>query len=175
MSTKQFSRLTLGSCLFLLVFLLPAIAAGQDIAYEPYHPLKGLRGVYVIGADVQSDVETSFLNKKLLLTDVELHLIKSGVPLLNEQTWLLTEGSPALFLDVSTSENELGLYGYSVRLELQELVTPLSNTDVTTYGTIWSHHKVGIIGDKDVDEIRDVVKEVTGQFIRDYLAANGAR
>lgn len=176
MGTTQLSQLPLAGYLFLLLLLVhPAIVEAQDITSEPYHALTGLRGVYVMGADVQSDVETSILNKKSLLTDVELHLIKSGVPLLNEQTWLLTDGSPALFLDVSTSESELGLFGFAVRLELQELVTPLSNTDVTTYGIIWSHHKVGIIGNKDVDTIRDVVEEVTGQFIRDYLAANGAR
>lgn len=171
----KFVELKISKALRLTTFLIFLIcgfvqASAQDVSTDQKDALKGLKGVYVLGGDVDPGLKG--IAKKTLLSDIETALHTASIPVLDEERWLFAEGSPALYLDITISESVAGQCGYSIRLELQELVSPLSNPAVTTYGVIWSKNQTGIMNESEIGYTRQIVEQLTDQFITDYHAAN---
>jgi hypothetical protein len=139
--------------------------------------LAGLTGLDVIVDDMNPNAERDGLAKSALQTDVELRLRHAGIRVLTENESIAAPGSPYLHLRVMAAKNDLRMYGYSIELELKQLVRldrdPSMRSVATTWGALVG---VGIVPAGDLSHVvRERVRDAVDGFINDFLAANPKR
>jgi hypothetical protein len=111
------------------------------------------------------------LTEDQIKTDVELRLRKAGVRVLTKEKWVSTPGAPHLFVVINTYiRSDIGLCAYSIRLELNEMVSLARSLKVI--GTIWERGATGMVGVDKIGGLRSSVGDQVDIFINDYLAAN---
>ena len=138
----------------------------------------GLTGVYVLVEHVADEAQRDGLDTLQVRTDVEVKLRQAGIRVLSKEEWLSTAGLPYLYVDISTTKNPLGVYAFSVRVELNQSVTlvrPASQQRLLLAATWSTPGAIGTVGSKKLTALRDEVRDLTDQFINAYLAANPKR
>jgi hypothetical protein len=139
---------------------------------DPRQTLCGLRGVMVFIENIDSDIEKRGLTKKLIQKEVESKLRQAHIPVLTREEAFGTPGKPYLYLNLTTHNTGIELYGYSVTMELNQDVSLMREPSITASATTWMANVVGIVGARNLPAITEDVDELTDKFIRDYLAAN---
>ncbi len=116
--------------------------------------------------DLDADAERDGLTRSQLQTDIELRLRQAGIPVDNH-------APRVLYVVVNTIKDELGLYGFSIRVEFRRPVHLGRDPSLTTPGVTWSATPlVGIVGSSDLATVRDDVRDLVDQFISAYLEEN---
>jgi len=162
-----------------LVFLsVTAVSSllGQGDDESTRKTLAGLHRVrVVVQLSDSADVQKDGLSQSQLQTDVEVKLRQTGIIVLGQQE---AQSGPWLNVIVSTlnvsSANAMGMYAVSVSAELHQWVTLARNPSVRVWVSTWS--ATGQFGTTaHLSSVRDIIRDMTDQFINAYLAENPKR
>jgi len=154
--------------------LAPLLGQGDDESTRM--TLAGVRGVRVVVQVSDSDeVRKDGLIQSQLQTDVELKLRQAGITVLSQQEAHI---GPWLSVTVSTlnvsSRTSTGMYAVCMTAELHQWVTLTRNPPVRVWVSTWSAR--GQFGaTAHLSSVRDLIRDMTDQFINAYLAANPKR
>ncbi len=133
--------------------------------------LRGMFGLGLVIEEVSPDASADGLSQEAIRTTVEQALRSKGIRLLTERT--RSGSSPYLYINVNTLKEELGLYAYTVTVDLKQLVGLLSMKNKKTWGTTWSASVIGMVRQENVSQIiTDAVEPLAKDFIDDFIAVN---
>ena len=133
--------------------------------------LRGIIGLGLVIEEVSPDASTDGLSHEAIRSTVEQALRSKGIRLLTERT--RSGSSPYLYINVNTLKEELGLYAYTVTVDLKQLVGLLSMKNKKTWGTTWSASVIGMVRQENVNQIiADAVDPLVKDFVDDFLAVN---
>ena len=133
--------------------------------------LRGMFGLGLVIEEVSPDASADGLSQEAIRTTVEQALRSKGIRLLTERT--RSGSSPYLYINVNTLKEELGLYAYTVTVDLKQFVGLLSMKNKKTWGTTWSASVIGMVRQENVNQIiTDAVEPLAKDFIDDFLAVN---
>jgi hypothetical protein len=154
--------------ILVVLLLLPGVSHALT---DQQKALVGLRGVFVLVADMKPEAERLGLTPAQIKTDVELRLRKAGIRVLAKEECEETPGMPFLYVDLHTAFRQ-GSYPvtFLIQIKLMEWVTLARGFGI--YGAIWSTSGHGGAGVSNAREMRGYVGDTVDQFINDYLAAN---
>jgi hypothetical protein len=165
---KKMGKKGLGAVLVLvMLLLLPGVSHALTIVQEP---LVGLKGVQVVVEGPGLEAERLGLSKNQIKTDVERRLQKAGVRVLTNQEEVETPGRPQLYVKIGASINKMGIFAYSINVDLIEIVTLF--TGETAFATVWEKGEAGSVGLNNINQIQSRITILVDKFINDYLAAN---
>lgn len=152
----------------------PLLGQGDDESTRM--TLAGVHGVrVVVRVSDSTEVRKDGLTQQLQ-TDVEIKLRQTGITVLSEQEaqsgpWFQVTIST---LKVSPTNATTSIYAVSMTAELQQWVTLTRNPSVSVWVSTWSAEgKFGTT--THLSSVRDVIRDMTDQFINAYLAANPKR
>ncbi|MBS0151016.1 MAG: hypothetical protein JSR31_08745 [Nitrospira sp.] len=133
--------------------------------------LRGMFGLGLVIEEVSPDASTDGLSQEAIRSTVEQALRSKGIRLLTERT--RSGSSPYLYININTLKEELGLYAYTVTVDLKQLVGLLSMKNKKTWGTTWSASVIGMVRQENVNQIiTDAVEPLVKDFVDDFLAVN---
>ena len=133
--------------------------------------LRGMFGLGLVIEEVSPDASADGLSQEAIRTTVEQALRSKGIRLLTERT--RSGSSPYLYINVNTLKEELGLYAYTVTVDLKQLVGLLSMKNKKPWGTTWSASVIGMVRQENVNQIiTDAVEPLAKDFIDDFIAVN---
>ena len=165
------ARKVLGAALVLVMLLIfPGVSHALTTNQKP---LVGLEGVQVVVEGPGPEGERLGLSKNQIKTDVERRLRKAGIRVLTNQEQVETPGTPHLYVKISASINKMGIFDYSINVDLIEIVTPF--TGGTAFATVWETGEAGSVGLNNINQIQPRINSLVDRFINDYLAANPKR
>jgi hypothetical protein len=165
---KKMARKGLGAVLALVVLLaLPGVSHALTLDQKG---LVGLEGVQVVVEGPGLEAERLGLSKNQIKTDVERRLQKAGVRVLTNQQEVETPGRPQLCVKIGASINKMGIFAYSINVDLIEIVTLF--TGETAFATVWEKGEAGSVGLNNINQIQSRISSLVDRFINDYLAAN---
>jgi hypothetical protein len=154
-----------------LLLLVASPAFSQDD--EPARrTLRGLKGVYVLVEDLESDAEKAGLSTNQIYTDVVLRLRKAGIKVLTWQEVSNEPGNPNLYIRASTMDTANGLYAYNIDVHLSQLVMLTRKSAIKFHATTWIVSRLGTVGFAVMPTIRDSICDLVDKFINAYLAMN---
>ncbi|OQW40529.1 MAG: hypothetical protein A4C66_02260 [Nitrospira sp. HN-bin3] len=157
--------------LFIVVFLLGNTGIANAIDSGSRESLRGMFGLGLVIEEVSPDVSADGLSQEAIRSAVEQALRTKGIRLLTERT--RSGSSPYLYVSVNTLKEELGLYAYSVTVDLKQFVGLLSMKNKKTWGTTWSTSVIGMVRQENVSQIiADAVEPLIKDFVDDFLAVN---
>jgi hypothetical protein len=133
--------------------------------------LRGMFGLGVVIEEVSPDALADGLSQEAIRSTIEQALRSKGIRLLTERT--RSGSTPYLYINVNTLKEELGLYAYTVTVDLKQLVGLLSMKNKKTWGTTWSSSVLGMVRQENVNQIIvDAVEPLIKDFTDDFVAAN---
>ena len=163
-------------CKVLVMLLLFTMFCASDVfAQQPkfeIESLRGLKGICVVIESLSPDIEKDGLRIENIQTDVELKLRLAGIKVLTGEERIKEPGTPFLYVNVSSSKSELGIYTFSINIQLRQLVFLARDLDTRIFACTWIKGTIGTIGANNVVDIRDYVKDNVDNFINDYLSVN---
>ena len=150
-----------------LVLLLPGISTALT---RKQKALVGLEGVQVVVEGPGPEAERLGLSKNQIKKDVERRLRKAGVRVLIKQEQEETPGTPQLFVKIAASINKMGIFAYSISVDLIEFVTLF--TGEKAFVTVWEKGEAGSVRLNNINQIQPRINSLVDGFIKDYLTAN---
>lgn len=133
--------------------------------------LRGMFGLGLVIEEVSPDASSDGLSQEAIRSAVEQALRSKGIRLLTERT--RSGSSPYLYVSVNTLKEELGLYAYSVTVDLKQFVGLLSMKNKKTWGTTWSTSVIGMVRQENLNLIiTDAIEPLIKDFTEDFLAVN---
>ena len=161
--------LRLGAAFFTVIILGPA---SPDPVQSEADSLKGLPGVFLIVQGLSAEVEADGLTAAAIQADVEAKLRLAGIRgLPREQA--VEAGYPYVYVNVDAIRNPLlPLYAYNVRLELFQAVQSVLEPRARFLAITWQRTRVGSVGAKNLQDVRDEIKQFVDEFVKDWFNAN---
>lgn len=157
--------------LFILVLVWGNVGVVNALDSGSRESLRGMFGLAVVIEEVSPDASTDGLSQEAIRSAVEQTLRAKGIRLLTERT--RSGSSPYLYVSVNTLKEELGLYAYSVTVDLKQFVGLLSMKNKKTWGTTWSTSVIGMVRQENLSQIiADAVEPLVKDFTDDFLAVN---
>ena len=151
-----------------MIILFSSLAQAQT--YK--ETLKGLKGVNVYVVDLKPDIEKDVLRRSSIQTDVEIKLRIAGIKVLTRIESLKEPGDPLLCVNVNSFKTDVGLYAYSISVELNQYVILERDKNIWCRAVTWHSAVIGIVGGDNVNRLRDIIKDQVDHFINDYLEMN---
>ena len=136
--------------------------------------LRGLKGVRVLIEDLPPEAEQAGLTKNQLQNDVESKLQGAGIKTLSQEECFKTPGEPYFYINVNVNatKNEGELYAYSIDIGLVQNVILERDPKQTGYAVTWSTGGLGLLGKKQLNQIRDSVEDMVLIFVKAFLSVN---
>ena len=157
--------------LLVIVLVWGAIGVAHALDSGSRESLRGMFGLGLVIEEVSPDASSDGLSQEAIRSAVEQALRSKGIRLLTERT--RSGSSPYLYVSVNTLKEELGLYAYSVTVDLKQFVGLLSMKNKKTWGTTWSTSVIGMVRQENVSQIiADAVEPLIKDFVDDFLAVN---
>ena len=164
----------LASAISFCFFFPPA----ESFPLSSMESLRGLKGVEVLVEELSPELENFSLTMLQIQTEVEAKLRTAGIDILskeeNEQVQPLSK--PYLYIKVSShkpgARREFIAFNVGIGLNQQVVRRSLYSGKKCFYATTWYTSLVGIAGRKNITDIIDAVKELTGKFIEAYQNVN---
>jgi hypothetical protein len=141
--------------------------------------LKGLKGVEVLVEELKPELENYSLTMIQIQSDVESKLRMAGIEVLtreeNEKTQPLR--MPYFYVKINSYKpawrREVFVFNIEVALNQRVLLREYSKyLEKSFYAPTWYASSIGAVGAMNVMDIRDMVKELTDQFVQAYQKAN---
>lgn len=142
-----------------ILFLVPGLLNASS-------GLAGVRKFEVFVESLHSDATDYGLTKSQIRNDVELKLRLAGIAVAENV-------SPFLYVNVNVLyAAPIECHVYNVSLSFHQRVTT-STGELVRDAATWDKSQLGLIGKKGMPEaVRRVLKDITDQFLIEYLKAN---
>lgn len=135
--------------------------------------LRGLNGVHVLVADLDTEDEIYGLDIAQIQKDIDDMLRAAGINVLTREEAMRTPGIPCLYVNVDTMKGSDGFYAYSTTVELLQGVYLIRNPDIRTYAETWSTGVKGIAAELNLKQtIQDDLRDILDVFINNYFSVN---
>ena len=135
--------------------------------------LRGLNGVHVLVADLDTEDEIYGLDTAQIRKDIDDMLRAAGINVLTREEAMRTPGIPCLYVNVDTMKGSDGFYAYSTTVELLQGVYLIRNPDIRTYAETWSTGVKGIAAEPNLKQtIQDDLRDILDVFINNYFSVN---
>ena len=134
--------------------------------------LRGLREIFVVTENLSDEAVKDGLSKDQIQTDVGLKLRMAGIKVISKEESSLTSGYPFLFVTVNAMRHRSGLFAIGIRVSLEQDVYLVRNPKVSLSTSTWSVEGVYIVGETNIMQVREKIKDLVDDFINDYLAEN---
>jgi hypothetical protein len=136
--------------------------------------LRGLKGIGLLLEPLNPEIEKAGIARDQLKQDVALQLRQSGIRVLNEEVRGAESGKPYLYINLNAySWREEVIYGYSLKVDLNQLILLDRDKKIGCFGTTWYSGSAGIVGaNKMKGFIRAELADTIDKFIQDYSAVN---
>lgn len=136
--------------------------------------LRGLKGLFILVEPLNPEVEKAGISREQLRGEVELKLRQAGIRVFREEQRLEEPGQPYLYINLNAySWREEVIYGYSFKVDLNQLVILKRDPKIGCFGTTWYSGSAGIIGANKLKSfIRMELADTLDKFINDYSAVN---
>ncbi len=135
--------------------------------------LRGLNGVHVLVADLDTEDEIDGLDTAQIRKDIDDMLRTAGIGVLTREEAMRTPGIPCLYVNVDTMKGPDGFYAYSTTVELLQGVYLIRNPDIRTYAETWSTGVKGIAAEANLKKtIQDDLRDILDVFINNYFSVN---
>ena len=148
-----------------VALLLGAGAGGLAQNDDEREYLEDLREVNVLVEELPPEVEAVGLTRDDIETAVEGRLRERRVPIGRSRL------AGDLYVRIGTHRGSTGLYAYFARVSLQQLVTIEGNRHRAFVDT-WDLESLGLVGEGNLPQVKQVVLEIVDVFIEDYLSVN---
>jgi hypothetical protein len=139
--------------------------------------LDGIKSIYVLIEPVPREVEKEGLTTRQFRSDAEKKLQKAGIKLLSEEEYdkyKIVRSYPMARLEVITDVQEVkgseDLRIYNIIVQVRQVVWLGRKPIVNFAGTTWRVQEFGYT--RNLNVVRDKVKEAVGQFITAYFSVN---
>jgi len=141
---------------------------------DPNESLKGLKGLGLLIEPLHPDIEPSGLNRNRIQQWVELKFRKAGIPIHTDEERLREPGKPYLYVNLNAySWREEVIYGYSLKVDLNQLVLLDRQRTTGCFGATWSSGSAGIVGANQFERLIEMeINTAVDKFIKDYLLVN---
>jgi hypothetical protein len=135
--------------------------------------LRGLNGVHVLVADLDTEDEIYGLDITQIRKDIDDMLRAAGINVLTREEAMKTPGIPCLYVNIDTMKGSDGFYAYSTTVELLQGVYLIRNPDIRTYAETWSTGVKGIAAEPNLKQtIQDDLRDILDVFINNYFSVN---
>ena len=135
--------------------------------------LRGLNGVHILVADLDTDDEIDGLDEAQIRKDIDNMLRAAGIHVLTREEAMRTPGIPCLYVSVDSMRGPDGFYAYSTIIELLQAVYLVRDPAIKTYAETWSTGVKGIIAEPNLKQaIQDDLKDMVTLFINNYVSVN---
>ncbi len=135
--------------------------------------LKGLGEVYVLVEELKPDAERDGLSRSQLQTDAEGRLRRAGIRLLKQEETLNTPGTPTLYIRVTTSKSDGGMYAFSIEVRFQQSVFLDREPTIFHFSApTWETSTVGTVGADNLRTVMDIVRNAVDRFVNAYGSVN---
>lgn len=147
-------------------------------AWAGLHGLNQVGGIAVEVLDIPSEDQMFNVSAHSVKTDVELRLRQNSIAVVDSGICKLIVTITPLHL------TDLHMWAIDVDLRFNQPVVPalalvkekqspiVSAIKLGLPGDTWSAGHLLVLGDEKVDHIRDTVRDLTDEFVNEYLAAN---
>ncbi len=157
---------------FWIIVILHSTVSADDIDTEfTRKGLRGLKGVYVSMKNLSPDAIEFGITKDQIQTDVELRLRLAGIKVLTKEEMIKTLGEPCFYWEIIAKKTYLERFIFTIMIYLYQDVIVKQNL-LEGQGITWLNLQVISAGKKDLHYVRNCVKDMVGEFVNDYLAAN---
>jgi hypothetical protein len=157
--------------LFIIVLVLGNIGGADAGDSGSRESLRGIFGLGLVIEEVSPDAAADGLSQETIRSTIEQALRTKGIRLLTERA--RSGSTPYLYVNVNTLKEELGLYAYTVTVDLKQLVGLLAMKNKKTWGTTWSASVIGMVRHENLNQIiADGLEPLIKDFVDDYLAVN---
>jgi hypothetical protein len=162
--------------LLILACLLPAASCFAVDSDTTRATLLGIKGVRVIIEELQPNIQKytkkQEISKEQLLKQVEDQLRTAGIKALNQEEWLVTPGTPVLYVNVNTHEFEKYRFAFDVSVQLRQIVSLEREPSVKSLAPTWSTNMTGVVNVGTIGSLNESVKLLVGNFIKAYASVN---
>jgi len=149
-----------------------SVVFAQTIGWER-QSLRGLKGVYLVIAEVPPEAKREILTTNQLRTEVKLRLRKAGIQVLTWEEWLETLGKPFLYVRVhSVKGGDLKSHVFSIDVSLEQEVSLMRSPDIKSHAVTWKTSTIVIVNNLRLLSIRNKVVGLIDKFTKDYLAVS---
>ena len=131
--------------------------------------LKGLKGVYVIVADMKPEAEKTGLTKEIIQRDAETQLRRAGIKILSKDEWSKEPAGQFLSIGVDAFVGPQGLITGQTSVSISEKVILLRSPEIV-FAETWAAKS--IFQNSQPIMVRYNIKDKVDNFIDDYLAVN---
>lgn len=136
--------------------------------------LRGLQGLFILVEPLTPEIEKAGISRNQFKQEVELKLRQAGLRVFNEGQGMEDPARPYLYINLNAySWREEVIYGYSLKVDLNQLVFLNRDPKIGCFGTTWYSGSAGIIGaNKLKGFLRTELADLIDKFINDYKAVN---
>jgi hypothetical protein len=132
--------------------------------------LRGLKRVYIVVEELDSDIVNDGLTNDQIYTDVGQKLRQAGIEFLSEESWQDKKRSPCVYVRPNVYKPWPGFYFCCIDISLIQDVLLKRNPSITVLSPTWSTGKFGVT--HSLKGIRDSVKDCVDIFLNAYLSMN---
>lgn len=137
--------------------------------------LKGITGVNVKFERVSEDARYDGLDPTSIQGDTEQLLKKAGIKLLTAPEALAEPGSPTLYVRIN-AKIPWNSSDYSVNTTVALLQDAVSARDASVklrQAKTWDAGYLTVIARADMRQVRNIVRDLINEFVKDWQTANG--
>ncbi len=135
--------------------------------------LAGLQGVAVVVEQIDQKAKMYGLTSEALQADTVLKLRQNRIKVFSEQQRLQMPAIPYLYINVNVVVREdIKFTAANTRVAFKQVVLLKRDPTNTCVATTWEAGDISMGKTADLKDVREDVKALVDQFIKDYLAAN---
>ena len=133
--------------------------------------MRGLRSLRVIIESLPPEAKSDGLDPFLLREEIESRLLFAGIEIITLGHADAAD-SACLYVNVNLIKTRVGLYAYSSRVALKQLVSLSRHPLLELYGTTWETSDVGTVGIYRLGEIIGRIGWQIDEFVTHFLEVN---
>ena len=157
--------------IFMMLITAASVYSQQGIPET--ESLKGLGGIGVMIDDIDPVAVKDGLDADQLKSSVTEGLRNGGIKILDPTEMKSTSGQPRIVVYINTIKHSGGVYSFTVSVSLDQIVLLERNQQIKEIVPTWSVLGTGASLPEDLNEdINVYVKQLVGQFVKDYKQVN---
>ncbi len=130
--------------------------------------LKGVDGCIILIEDLPKALIQAGLTDNQIRTDVEIKLRQAKIKVAGSSA----DPFIAFHINLNAIETNDGMIAFHLGISLLQSVVLERDKSISTISPTWEKSVIGVVGSKRVNTIREDIKDITDEFILDYLKAN---
>jgi hypothetical protein len=153
---------------YTILFFCLAFGGSTSLFGQEVKLLQGFDTCKILIEDLPNELIKAGLTDNQIRTDVEIKLRQAKIKIAGSST------NPyiSFYVNLSAIETNDGLIAFHLNISLLQSVVLERDRTISTISPTWTKNIIGVVGRNRVNTIRENIKDITDEFILDYLKAN---